>query len=490
MKRSRWLLYSLSCFILGIALRSFWEISSFIFVNISLVFLAIALLSSLTEEKPLKVFWPLAFVSLSIALGILRAELTLSAPDKLRVSRDTGEIVSLSGIIKGEPDTRENHVKYTVLVKPYNERILVTAPLFLGFGPGDKISLRGKLQTPAEFPDFNYKDFLLKDKIRTVAYYPELGLIEKKQWSFLGGVLKIKDKLRESNRVILPYPQSEISAAINLGDAQLIPKNIKENFSKVGIQHIVAISGMNITIIAGILAAVLSKTKLSRWVFFIVSIFLIFYVVLVGYPASAVRAGIMGLVLLLAEKVKRQYFAERALILAAFLMLIFNPLLLRYDVGFQLSFLAVLGIATSAPFFQNLLKRFLKIKWLTQITAITLAAQIFTLPILIYNFGIFSVVSPLANILVVPFIPLIIFGGFLAMIGGIVSEWLGIFLGFPIYLVLKYITSLSEFLANLPWSFRTISGVSVFWVILYYLSLMPAAFWLKGPAKIDSAEEK
>jgi competence protein ComEC len=489
MLANRWLPYILLAFILGVALRSFWEISWLFPLSISFTTLAGVFLGSLIHKKPLNALWSIAFIILFLSLGILRVDFTLNAPDQLKTFRDSEEVADLNGIIKGEPDIRENHIKYTVLTKPYNERILVSVPLFSDFGPGDVVSLKGKLQTPAEFSDFNYKDFLLKDGIRTVSYYPELKLIEKSRFSFLGSILKIKNKLRESNRKILPYPESEISAGINLGDAQLIPKDVKENFNKTGIQHIVAISGMNIAIIIGILAKFLSKTRLSRWTFLIVSVFIILYVTLVGYPASAVRAGIMGSVLLLAQKVKRKYFAERALLVAAFLMLLWNPLLLKFDVGFQLSFLAVLGIATSGPFFEKLLKRILKINWLTQVIAITLAAQIFTLPILIYNFGIFSIISPLANILVVPLMPFIIFGGFIAILGGIVSEWGGIFLAFPIYLILKYTISLSEFLSNLPWSFRTISGVSVFWVILYYLFLTPLAFRFKEKAvKIDKKD--
>lgn len=467
-------------------MRSFWEIPWHFFISAGLIFLAIALLSFLIHQKPLKIFWPLAFLCLFAALGVIRTEAFLFAKDELKLFRDTEEIISLEGVIKGEPDLRENHIKYTILAKPYNERILINAPLHQKLNPGDKISLTGRLQTPAEFPDFNYRDFLLKDRIRTVAYYPELELIEKNRWHPLGLILKVKDKLREVNRKILPFPQSEILAAMTLGDDSLVPQEVKDNFNKVGIRHITAISGMHIAIIIGILAGVLGQTSLGSKTFWIVSIFLIFYVTLVGLPASAVRAGIMGSVLLLAGKVKRKYFAERALVLAGAVMLIFNPLLLRFDVGFQLSFLAVLGIITTAPFIAKILKKFLRWKYLTQIVAMTLAAQVFTLPILIYNFGIFSTVSPLANVLVVPLVPFIIAGGFLAMLGGIVNQWLGIFLAFPVYFILKYITWLSEFLADSPWTFRTISGLHIFWMIFYYLLLLPAAFWLKR--KLPSAE--
>lgn len=484
MALSNWLFYFLLSFILGIALRSFWEIPWHFFGSLGISFLAIALLSFLIHKKPVKIFLPLALVCLFLSLGIVRFESSIFTKDELKVFRDTDEVVTLEGVIKGEPDLRDSHIKYTLLAKPYNEKVLINAPLSSDFGPGDKIEISGKLQTPGEFPDFNYKDFLLKDGVETVSYYPEIKLLEEKNFSFLGGVLKIKDKLRESNSKILPFPQSEILAAMTLGDSGLLPEYVKESFSKTGIRHIVAISGMHIAIIIGMLSAILSKTKLNRWTFLLVSLFLIFYVILVGYPASAVRAGIMGSVLLLADNVRRKYFAERALCMAAFVMLLWNPLLLKYDVGFQLSFLAVLGILLSAPFFEKHLK-FLKFEWLKKITAITLAAQVFTLPILIYNFGIFSTVSPLANILVVPLLPLVMFGGFLAMISGIFSEWLGIFLAFPVYLILKYIIFLSDFLADLPWTFSIVSDFHLVWMLLYYAVLFPIFLWMKRKPKVD-----
>jgi len=478
MRLADWLFFFLLSFIGGIALRSFWAVPWLFFVNLFFVFLAIAGLSFLIHKKPLKIFLPLAFVSFFLALGILRMESAIFAKDGLSTLRDKNEVALLNGIIRGEPDLRSDHVKYTVVAENYDEKILVSAPLFPKFGTGDKIQLKGKLESPAELSDFNYKDYLLKDGVRTVSYYPEIKLIENKKFSFLGGILEIKEKLRETNKKILPFPQNEILTAMILGNAQLIPENIKDDFSKVGIIHILSISGMHISIIIGVLAGILSKSGLSRSTFLIVSIFLIFYVVLVGLPASAIRAGIMGSVLLLAGKAKREYSAERALTLAAFLMLALNPMLLRYDIGFELSFLAVLGIITTTSFFEKILK-FLKFDWLKKAAAVTLAAQVFTLPILVYDFGIFSTVSPLANMLVVPLLPFIMFGGFIAMLGGLISEWLGIFLAFPTYLIIKYTTWLSEFLANSPWSFQTISNLHIFWVIFYYILLLPVAFWVK-----------
>ncbi len=486
MKPADWLFFFCLAFIGGVFLKSFWDTPWLFFLNLAFVSLAAFVLSFFVFHKPVKIFLPISLVFLTAGLGILRTDFKISAPDQLQAYRDNEEIVEIAGKIKGQPSLRDNHIKYTVLTDTFSEKILINAELTEKFNPGDKILIRGKLQTPAEFPDFNYREFLQKDGIQTVAYYPEIEILKEKKWSFLGLVLKAKNKLREANRKIIPFPQGEILAAMTLGDAPLMPQTVKDNFNKVGIRHITAISGMHIGIIAGLLAGILYASPLKNKTFWIVSIFLIFYVTLVGWPASAVRAAIMGSILLLAEKVRRKYFAERALVLAAFVMLLLNPLLLRLDVGFQLSFLAVLGIITTAPFFAQILKRFIRFKYLTQIVAITLAAQVFTLPILIYNFGIFSTVSPLANVLVVPLVPFIIVGGFLAMIGGAIHEWLGLVLAFPVYLILKYITWLSEFAADSPWSFQTISGLHVFWMILYYLILLPFAFWLKR--KLPQAE--
>ena len=117
---------------------------------------------------------------------------------------------------------------------------------------------------------------------------------------------------------------------------------------------VIAVSGMHVVILSAILMEVLLACGLWRQQAFYFTVFFIFiYILLAGLPISGIRAGIMGIVYLLAQRVGRQNFSSRSVVLAGVLMLLVNPLLLIYDVGFQLSFLAVLGIINLGPFFEN-----------------------------------------------------------------------------------------------------------------------------------------
>ena len=276
-----------------------------------------------------------------VVVILIRYFLVINSEDNLKRLRDTEKNIEIVGKIVDQPNLRNDNIQYTLLTDLEKEKILVSLPLYPKYLPGDRIKINGQLQTPAEFEDFSYKDYLLKDGIQTVSYYPEVELLEKKSWTFYGLVLKLKNKLREVNQKILPSPESEILGAMILGEKGLLSADIKDVFSKVGLSHVLAISGMHIAIIVQILISIFNQTKLSNRSFYLISGFLIFYVILIGAPPSAVRASVMAGILLLAIKVHRQYVAHRALVIAAFLMLLFNPLLLKYDVGFQLSFLAV-----------------------------------------------------------------------------------------------------------------------------------------------------
>jgi len=470
---ANWLLVFTSSFIGGIIIESLFKSKGLylFFLNCALISGAIFLLHFLRDKKTSLPSIFLTIFFFSVSLGIFRTEKALLPEDNLKKWRDTGEITSFIGTVIKEPDIRDVQVKYTVLVEPTDERILVSTELFPEYFYKDKIRFTGKLETPKNSSEFNYQEFLIKDNIRTISFYPEIELIERENFSIFQKILEIKDVLRNSTSRILPSPYSEILMAMMLGDTRSLPQFVKDIYNSVGLSHILAISGSHIAIIIGILISLLGLTRLKKHSFYIILSILIFYIVLIGYPASAVRAGIMGSILLLGEKIKRPYLIERSLIIAAFFMLIINPLFLRYDIGFQLSFLAVLGIALCQDIFKDFFNKIFKgrIKWLQYVLAITLAAQVYTLPIVIYNFGFFSLFSPLVNILIVPMLTFLTILSFIAIFAGVISSFLGTILAFPLYLMLIYIQKISIYFGNLPLNGITVNSLSFFWVIVLYL---------------------
>jgi competence protein ComEC len=196
---------------------------------------------------------------------------------------------------------------------------------------------------------------------------------------------------------------------------------------------------------------------------------------MIGAPSSAIRAAIMGILYLTAQYFGRLSSGERPVVFAATLMLFFNPLLLRYDIGFQLSFLAILGIVY---FYQFFFEKFKKLpKLIKESLASTLSAQIFTFPILIYNFGQISLISPLSNVLIFPILPAITILGFIFSFFGIIFEPVGYLLSFPCWLLLSYLLKVVDLCSKIPYSFLTLKANFLFLLISYSI-LIPLALYL------------
>ena len=314
---------------------------------------------------------------------------------------------------------------------------------------------------------FNYKDYLKKDGIYSVVYWSEIELLESGQGNrFYAQILFFKNKLRESIYNSLSPPQSSILEAVILGNQRSMSEEVKEKLNITGLRHITAVSGQHVVILTGILMAFLIGLGFWRGQAFYLTIFFIFiFIAMTGFQSSGIRAGIMGGLFLLGQKLGRLSFNSRAIITAATLMLAVNPLLLKLDVGFQLSFLAVLGIIYLMPVFLNWFRGKLSI------LAMTLAAQIFTLPILIYNFGNISLVAPLTNILIVPLFPFIMVLGFVSGLVGIFWQSLGQILSWPVWLLLTYLMIIVDWFSGFSWVALSIGKVHWLWLIVAYLIL-------------------
>lgn len=386
------------------------------------------------------------------------------------------------GKIVEEPDVRSNNTKLTV--KAEKGKILVTTNNYPEYQYGDVLKIKGELKEPLIFEDFNYRNYLAKEGIYSVIYYPEIEILERNKGSiFYQTIFKFKNSIKKEIEKIMPFPEVSILEAITLGYKQGLSEKIKESLNISGVRHIVAISGMHIVILSWIIMYLLIGLGLWRNQAFYFAIGLIvLFIIMVGAPSSAIRAGIMGSILLLGQKMGRLSDSGRIVVFAATIMLIFNPLLLRYDVGFQLSFLAVLGIIYIKPIFDKWLEKITqkeKIKWWFHFVTMTLAAQIATLPILIYNFGRISFVSPLTNVLIVPAIPYIMGLGLLFNFSAVIFSLLAKVLLWPLYIGLTYIICLTNSLSQLPFSAKEISNLHWLWLIGYYILLIGLLIWYK-----------
>jgi competence protein ComEC len=265
-----------------------------------------------------------------------------------------------------------------------------------------------------------------------------------------------------------------------LGGEDRLPEELQDDFRRTGTTHTVAVSGFNITVLAGFFMwlGVLAGFWRQK-AFWMAVLGIAFFVLMIGSPSSAVRAGIMGILILWAGKRGRLAGSIRAIILAGALMIWFSPLILLYDAGFQLSFLAAAGIILIyEPLSQKVGIENDFLEW-KSILLVTVSAQLGVLGVLIYSFEMFSPVSFLANLIILPAIPLIMLGGFTAVFVGFFSEFLAGFAALPVKFALSLEIKVVEKLAQISWAGIEIGDVGIWWVAGYYLFLVVFVSWLK-----------
>jgi competence protein ComEC len=415
----------------------------------------------------------LLYLCLLFIAGILVYSFFMAPQENEELNQFYDHQVSLRGIIVDEPEQRINQQKFEFKAEDVPGKILVTTELYPEYHYGDELEISGQLREPAVFEDFDYQQYLAKDKIYSVIYWPTIGILAQKQGNwFFQRIFNFKYKLREAiERTLLP-PQSAVLKAVFLGDRYGLSDELKEKLNISGTRHIVAISGMHMIIMTQILLFLGLAIGLWRGqAFYFVLILLIIYILMIGAPASAVRAGLMAGLLLLAQKIGRLRTADRAVVLAATTMLTINPSLLKADVGFQLSFMATLSIIYLKPIFDEK-----TVKWpnpwrFKDILTMTLAAQLGTLPVLIFHFGRLSLISPLANLLIVPFLPVIMISGMILSFTGLV--WLGLakIIAWPVWWLLSYLVKVVDYLSSVPLAALEFRKVSLIILIGYYLVL-------------------
>jgi competence protein ComEC len=474
-------------FIAGIALASF--ITSLL-INYNFYFFILAIIFLITAIS----FWPnkniriASLVGIFLFLGIWRFNISQLQikPDVISYYND--QKIKLTGRIVMPPDVRQDSQKLTVeamLVnfspdykKQTEERkisgkVLITTNLYPVYNYGDELEIAGQIKTPADFNGFAYDKYLARYDIYSVSYFPTIKILNTRQGSwFYSKIFDFKNKLTGAVNYGLPEPLASLANAIMFGDKRGLPQEYLDYFSRTGTTHIMAISGMNITIIAALSLSLMLAIGLSRkQAFYLAVLLLIIFIILVGVPASALRAGLMGFLVLWALKIGRLNKITNSIVLAGAIMLLINPKLLRYDVGFQLSFLAILGLVYFYPLINEWLIKIKipKLKGGREIFSMTMAAQVFTLPITASNFSTVSLIAPLPNVLILGTIPLLTALIFIAIFFTIFIPGLSIIFFAPVWVILKYIILVCTISAHIPLAYIKIDYINIFWIFLYYL---------------------
>ena len=471
------------CFLLGVFLASFLGIEQYMVLILSVAGIALFVINYKSKKI---VVASAAF--LFLALGIWRTNLSFKNAEDNLADGKIGPAEFTAPVVK-EPETDEKYQKIIIKDSDKN-KILVNADIYPQYQYGDELQVKCTLQEPKNYADsnFDYQMYLAKDEIYRTCNKPQINVVAKNQGNKIYSViLSVKNKFEEKLSAVFPDPEGSYLKGLILGGSKRMTKDLNDAFSKTGTTHTVAVSGYNVTIVAAFLMWV--GIFLGLWrqqVFSFALVGIVLFVLMTGAPSSAVRAGIMGSLVIWAMKEGRLANSQNAILLAAGAMLAINPLLLRYDAGFQLSFLATLGIIYLYPLFE---KKFFEGEQniLKETILMTVAAQVFVLPVILANFQKLSVISPLANLLILPAIPYIMLGGFAAGMAGFVFVPLGKLIGFIPYILLKLELEIVQWLANISWSSLEIKNfgwihMSVYYIILTGIMLLSSK---KKPADMD-----
>lgn len=484
-----------SLFAIGILFASFFGISIsliWFFVLMACVFFVISILRPHRGE----IFLLLGFGISAFAGGIFCMQNAITIRENTYRPNEGSHVVL--GIVDSEPTLKSQKISFTLKVSKIDgETVSTDADIniqtedFTHISYGDYIQANGTVVYPTDFQTpsgkiFPYVRYLEKDYIRTVMTYPEIEVVSHGNGNFIvSKLLSLKNAFLKNITRVVAEPEAGLLGGITIGARNSIPKDLENSFINTGTIHIVALSGYNISIVAESIIYILAlvpfiSVSLS---YGIGALSIVLFAVMAGLSSTALRATLMALIAISARMLGRQYLAGRALILAGVGMLIFNPYLLVFDVSFQLSFLATFALVYFVPviskYFSFLPARF-KIR---DLVATTIGIEIFLLPFLIFQFGMFSVISPLANILILPFVPPAMGFGFVSGILGFVSQAVSIPFGIISEFISKYIIFVVDKLSVLPFAVLELN-FSVWLLLICYILMFFVIFRHKPKSNI------
>jgi competence protein ComEC len=447
---------------------------------------------------------PLPLLLIVLTLGGARYQFSQPAinPGFIAYYNDQKGQIALEGLLTAPPDVRDTDQQLRVQVDRLHPLdngsptlvkglILVSLPTGGDWRYGDRLQLIGWLQTPAVFEDFSYRDYLARQGIYSQLQRASASLLARDQGNpFLAWIYSFKDRCVILIYRLFPDPEASLLAGILLGVYSGIPPGVSEAFRAAGVSHIIVISGFNMTIVAGLFAVIFGRLFGRRWGAVAAVLGIAMYTLLVGATPSVVRAAIMAGLSLFAAQVGRRQDGLNTLAFVAALMALYNPEVL-WDVSFQLTFLATLGLVLYAEplsrAFMNMATRRLPTTTAEHLVGpvgefflFTIAAQLTTLAIMAYYFQRLSLVSLLSNPLILPAQPAVEILGGLALILGLIWLPLGQLAAYLAWPFLVYTIRLAEWFAALPVSTINLGQVALPLVYLYFALLFGITF--AGPS--------
>lgn len=434
--------------------------------------------------------WLVATVVIGIGFGVVRmawAQPTIG-PQHILHLRD--QSVRLEGIVVDEPRWTPDNQRLILSVEqvgkdkrvvPAQGLVLIELPPEPAYYVGERLVVAGILIAPPSGRGFDYAAYLRRRGIFVTLKKPVVALTLKAPPSLQTQLQRFKDHTRRLILRTLPEPEASLLVGILLGIQSSIPQDVWETFNRTGTSHILVISGWNISIIVATLLAIGKRLAWRRvWATIIAIGVIVLYVLLVGATPSVVRAAVMGVVIASANPLGRRADAWTALAAACLLMTAYNPQVL-WDVGFQLSALATAGLFAWGGWAEQGVRWLIRptwLGWMIEPLTATFAAQVWALPIILYQFGNLSLVAPFANVLMVPVVPLAMGAG--AALAGMGLLWrpLTIVVVPLVWCALAWLIVVAGMLAGTAWAAVSLPPIAAGWILGWYILTLIGWAWL------------
>ncbi|MBK9924762.1 MAG: ComEC/Rec2 family competence protein [Anaerolineales bacterium] len=487
-------------FLLGIVIGKLIPLSLLVWLGLAVIFIILAIvalivvsrlkLSFLGRAQDTAFFFILFF---GLFLGAARYQFSVPHFDAFHIAfyNDRDYELLVTGTLVEPPDYRDSYTNLRVKVNAVDTGdgdlnvgglILVRASNNQLFEYGEQIRLRGKLKTPPEDEEFSYRDYLAAKNIHSYMTGAEITVLPGNGGNpFVRALYAFKQKSLDNIYQLFPDPESSLLAGILLGVDAGLTKELQQAFKNTGTAHIIAISGFNISIIAGIFFAFFSRFLGNKRGAVVAIVGIVLYTFIVGADAAVVRAAVMGILALWARQLGRRQVALNTLLVVAFLMCMWNPLYV-WDVGFQLSFFATLGLILYATPFSEFANRIITryfptstaeraAELFSEFVLLTLAAQLTTIPIMAYHFQRISLVSFIANPFILPVQPAVMIIGGLAVLLSHVWFLLGQLVAWIAWPFVVYTIRMVELFDKVPHGTIFLGDFSIWFVILFYATL-------------------
>ncbi len=459
----------------GLMLGAAWFTPTWLGVTLA----GLSLLVGWASRRALPLWVALAALALGLA-RIGQAQPQATTPAELAHHHHPERRILLEGVVDALPDVRDDRVNLrlraenvwvdgqvlavTGVALVQTERFSAERATLTGasaYAYGDRVRVVGVLDAPPALPDFSYRDYLARFGVQSFIPRAQVTFVSAGHGEpFWQALLALKVRALAVTAQLFPEPQAALLQGIVLGVEANIPADVKEAFSVTGTSHIVAISGFNIAILVGVFAGLFTRLAGRTWGMVLTLVVISLFTLLVGAGASVVRAALMGAVGVIGTWLGRPALGLNALAVSVVGMTVVNPLIL-WDVGFQLSALATLGLMVYATPLQHGAKAWLARRWgasaaeqwgglLSEVLLTTLAAQITTLPALAYYFQSVSLITFVANAFILPAQPLLMMLAGLAIVAGLVWLPLGQLLAFVAQPLAAYTLALVHLFAQVP----------------------------------------